>query len=235
MDRAHEQTRDKHEATADAFFTDATSDDAELVDDRERSSAEVAVHPVDGLRDDRYRVSPLEGFGSAMSRGAIAGLSAGLAMLVAAMYLAEAAGNSAVQPIVDASTVFLFQDEREGAVENLTIGLVTHLGLSIAFGVLFGLLVLLLKPMRKLVWLVLGGIAYGLLLYVANVQGLARAWFEWFVETDGPDQMVLALLHAGYGLLLAPFFIGWWGHRHYHHHHHHHHARHDARAREAGY
>lgn len=154
-------------------------------------------------------------------------------MLVAAMYAAEAAGDPAVLPLLDASTVFLFQDEPVAAIDNLSIGLVTHVGLSVAFGVLFGLLVLLLRPLRRLAWLVLGGVAYGLLLYVVNVQVLARAWFQWYVDADGSNQIVLVLLHGGYGLLLAPFFVGWWAQRHYHHHHHHHHVRHDARTYES--
>lgn len=83
------------------------------------------------------------------------------------------------------------------------IGLVTHLTLSASFGVAFALLVPLLRDMRTLVG---GAVAFGVALYLINFQILGRTVFPWFQE--GPDHLFELVAHAGFGLLLVPFFIG---------------------------
>lgn len=46
------------------------------------------------------------------------------------------------------------------------------------------------------------------MLYVVNIQILGRVAFEWFTDPKGPPQGFELVIHAVYGLLLAPFFIG---------------------------
>jgi uncharacterized membrane protein YagU involved in acid resistance len=141
-------------------------------------------------------------FGDRVARGTIAGIAAGLVFLVANMLWATRSDLPAVAPLVDISTIFNFDDVANPTTENMFIGLVTHLTLSAAFGVAFALLVPLLRDVRVLT---LGAVAFGVALYVLNFQILGRTAFPWF--QDGPDQVFELFAHAGFGLLLVPFFI----------------------------
>jgi uncharacterized membrane protein YagU involved in acid resistance len=140
--------------------------------------------------------------GDRVARGTVAGLAAGLVFLVANMLWATNSDLPAVAPLVDISTIFNFDEVANPTTENMFIGLVTHLTLSAAFGVAFALLVPLLREVRLLT---LGAVAFGLGLYVVNFQILGRTAFPWFQE--GPDQVFELFAHAGFGLLLVPFFL----------------------------
>jgi uncharacterized membrane protein YagU involved in acid resistance len=141
-------------------------------------------------------------FGDRVARGTIAGVAAGLVFLVANMLWATKSDLPAVAPLVDISTIFNFDDVANPTTENMFIGLVTHLTLSAAFGVAFALLVPLLRDIRILT---LAAVAFGVALYVVNFQILGRTAFPWFQE--GPDQVFELFAHAGFGLLLVPFFV----------------------------
>jgi hypothetical protein len=141
--------------------------------------------------------------GDRVARGTVAGVVAGLAFLVANMLWATKSDLPAVAPLIDISTIFNFDDVANPTTENMFIGLVTHLTLSATFGLLFALLVARLRDLRMLV---VGGIAFGVALYVVNFQILGRTVFPWFQE--GPDQLFELFAHAGFGLLLVPFFVG---------------------------
>jgi hypothetical protein len=144
--------------------------------------------------------------GERITRGTIAGLVAGLVFLIATMGYVTTQGKPAVAPMIDISTVFHGQDEPVPNPDNVVIGLVTHLTLSIVFGVVFALLLVLL-PRRAFV--VLGaGVVYGLLLYVVNFQIFGRTLFPWFTDPKGPDQGFEVFIHAVFGLFLGPFLIG---------------------------
>jgi uncharacterized membrane protein YagU involved in acid resistance len=148
----------------------------------------------------------LDDIGQRITRGAIGGIVAGLVFLIATMGYVTTQGKPAVAPMIDISTIFHGQDQPVPNSDNVVVGLVTHLTLSIAFGVVFGLLVLLL-PRRGLI--VLGaGVVYGLVLYVVNFQILGRTLFPWFTDPNGPDQGFEVFIHAVFGLVLAPFLIG---------------------------
>jgi hypothetical protein len=140
--------------------------------------------------------------GDRVARGTVAGVAAGLAFLVGNMLWATKSDLPAVAPLVDISTIFNFDDVANPTTENMFIGLVTHLTLSAAFGVAFALLVPLLRDVRLLT---LGAVAFGVGLYVVNFQILGRTAFPWFQE--GPDQVFELFAHAGFGLLLVPFFL----------------------------
>ena len=141
--------------------------------------------------------------GDRVSRGTVAGVAAGLLFLLANMLWATKSDLPAVAPLVDISTIFNFDDVAHPTTENMFVGLVTHLTLSASFGVAFALLVPLLRDTRMLT---AGGLVFGVALYLVNFQILGRTAFPWFQE--GPDQWFELVAHAGFGLLLVPFFLG---------------------------
>jgi hypothetical protein len=141
--------------------------------------------------------------GDRIARGTVAGMAAGLVFLVANMLWATKSDLPAVAPLVDISTIFNFDDVAHPTTENMFIGLVTHLTLSGGFGIAFALLVPLLRNLRLLT---AGGVAFGVALYLVNFQVLGRTAFPWFQE--GPEQLFELGAHAGFGLLLVPFFLG---------------------------
>ena len=168
------------------------------------SGPRIGAQP-DGARHEAHAgavPAPAE-FGDRVARGTIAGVAAGLVFLVANMLWATKSDLPAVAPLIDISTIFNFDDVAHPTTENMFIGLVTHLTLSAAFGVAFALLVPMLRDVRMLT---LGAVAFGVALYLVNFQILGRTAFPWFQE--GPDQVFELFAHAGFGLLLVPFFVG---------------------------
>ena len=148
--------------------------------------------------------------GDRITRGTVAGLFAGIVFLIAQMgWAVEQLGKPAVAPLLDMSTIFNNIDTLSPSMliapDNLLIGLVTHLTLTMLFGIVFAFIAAFL---RNPLLLALGGIGFGLVLYVVNIQILGRIVFEWFTDPMGPPQGFELWIHAGYGLLLAPFFIG---------------------------
>jgi len=143
----------------------------------------------------------LERFESRLVRGALGGAFAGLVFLLANMWFADSQGMPAVAPMLDISTIFHFSDQPEVSPENVVIGLVVHMTLSMGFGIAFSLVVPLLTNARTLV---AGAVGFGIALYLFNFQVLGRLFFEWFQE--GPNQLFELFIHAVYGLLLVPFF-----------------------------
>ena len=141
--------------------------------------------------------------GDRVTRGTVAGVGAGLVFLLANMLWATKGGMPAVAPLVDISTIFNLDDRAHPTSENVVVGLVTHLWLSAAFGVIFALALPRPRDPRALV---LAGVGFGVLLYLVNFQVLGRTAFPWFQEA--PDQLFELVAHAGFGLLLVPFFLG---------------------------
>ena len=141
--------------------------------------------------------------GGYLTRGAVGGLSAGLLFLLANMGWATKAGMPGVAPLIDIATIFNVTEKPDPTPENISIGLVTHLNLSMVFGIAFGLGAAVIRNARTLI---LAGPAYGVALSLVNFQILGRTAFPWFQE--GPDQLFELFAHAGYGLLLVPFLVG---------------------------
>lgn len=141
-----------------------------------------------------------------LARGVIAGTAAGLLFLLANMWFAVSKGMPAAAPLYDISTIFHFADKPEPTPENAVVGLVTHLTLAAAFGVLLALVAPLLGS-RAALWG--GGIGFGVVLYLVNFQILGRIAFEWFQV--GPNQTFELFAHAAYGLALVPFLLGFVG------------------------
>ncbi len=150
--------------------------------------------------------------GDLFTRGAIAGITAGFVFLLANMAYATTQGKPSLAPFMDISTIFHGTDKPASmtpTLDMLATGAVVHISLSIAFGVVFALLVGAFAPLVRN-WLVLAaaGVLYGVALYVVNFQILGNTIFEWFTNPQGPDQGFEVFIHAVFGLLLVPFFLG---------------------------
>jgi len=150
--------------------------------------------------------------GDLFTRGAVAGIAAGFVFLLANMAYATTQGKPSVAPFMDISTIFHGTDQPASmtpTVDMLATGAVVHFTLSIAFGVVFALLVGAFSPLVRN-WLVLtaAGVVYGLALYIVNFQILGNTIFEWFTNPQGPNQGFEVFIHAVFGLLLVPFFLG---------------------------
>jgi uncharacterized membrane protein YagU involved in acid resistance len=150
--------------------------------------------------------------GDLFTRGAVAGLAAGFVFLLANMAYATTQGKPSVAPFMDISTIFHGTNKPASmtpTVDMLATGAIVHFSLSIAFGVVFALLVGAFSPLVRN-WLVLtaAGVVYGLALYVVNFQILGNTIFEWFTNPQGPNQGFEVFIHAVFGFLLVPFFLG---------------------------
>ncbi len=143
------------------------------------------------------------------TRGSVAGFVGGVGFLLATMAFVTTKDLPAVAPLIDISTIFHGQDTPTPSPENMLVGLVTHTGLSILFGIGFALLVTAVPTLRRVPLLVGAAIAYGLLLYLVNFQILGRTLFPWFTNPKGPNQGFEVFIHAVYGLMLVPFFLAW--------------------------
>lgn len=145
----------------------------------------------------------LHGLDDRLARGVVAGIAAGLVFLLMNMGWATKNDMPAIAPLLDISTIFNVAERPEPTPDNMAVGLVTHLALSMGFGVGFALLLPLLGNVRKLT---LGAAGFGIALYLVNFQLLGRTAFPWFQEA--PDQGFELVAHALFGLLLVPFFAG---------------------------
>lgn len=145
-----------------------------------------------------------------ITRGVAAGLAGGLVFILVNMFAAQSAGKPPIAPFVAISTLLRFSDmpitEPMSAVPTeVALGIVVHLFNSVLFGVVFALIAPLL---RSSALLVLGGLGYGLALYLVNFQVIGRLFFPWFVDPRGPNQLVELIVHPlAYGLVLVPFFL----------------------------
>jgi uncharacterized membrane protein YagU involved in acid resistance len=150
--------------------------------------------------------------GDLFTRGAVAGIAAGFVFLLANMAYATSEGKPALAPFMDISTIFHGTDQPVSmtpTLDMLATGAVVHISLSIAFGVVFALLVGAFAPvLRNWLALAVAGAVYGFALYVVNFQIFGNTLFQWFTNPKGPDQGFEVLIHAAFGLMLVPFFIG---------------------------
>jgi len=138
--------------------------------------------------------------GGLLARGAIAGIVAGMAFLLAEMWFAVSQGKPGTSPLYAISTIF-------HASSAPVLGLTIHIVLSLGFGM--GFAVLLVPWLRNLLALVLGGLGYGLALWVLDIQILGRTVFPFFAPKGSSDLIFGLLAHVLiFGLLLVPFFLG---------------------------
>lgn len=124
------------------------------------------------------------------------------------MAYATSKGKPSLAPFMDISTIFHGTDRPVSmtpTLDMLATGAVVRISLSIAFGIVFALLVGAFAPLLRN-RLVLGGagIVSGLGLYVVNFQILGNTLFQWFTNPQGPDQGFEVFIHAAFGADARP-------------------------------
>ncbi len=156
-------------------------------------------------------------FSNLLTTGAVAGLTVGFPFILANMIyatsqpaIANVPGGiklPAIAPFLDIGTIFYFDEMPQTTPEYPFVGLITHFSLSIVFGLIFALVVVPLLSSARL--LLIGGVAFGGVLYIVNYQILGRVLFEWFDPSTalGPNPWFGLLTHLGFGLLLVAFFL----------------------------
>ena len=144
--------------------------------------------------------------GGLLARGAIAGVVAGMGFLLANMWYAVSQGLPGIAPLYVMSTVFHASSAPVAIPGEAVLGLTMHVILSLGFGMGFAVLVPWLRNAPALVG---GALAYGLALWVLNIEILGRTVFPFFTNAKGPDQLFEFFIHPLiFGLLLVPFFLG---------------------------
>jgi hypothetical protein len=147
------------------------------------------------------RASAGEPLGRRLVRGALGGFVAGLVFIGITMWFSDSLGNPTEGPLNLISTLVLGGDALETGDVNAGVGFVVHSVLSVAFGMLFALVVSFFGNNGTLA---LAGGVYGALLYVVNFQLIARAGIERFLQ--GPNQPFELVIHVVFGYLLAVAF-----------------------------
>src|SRR5215469_16739347 len=143
---------------------------------------------------------PLD-LGGLLARGAIAGIVAGMSFLLADMWFAVSQGKPAISPLYAIATVFHASKAPVPAPAEPVLGLTTHIVLSLGFGMGFALL--FVPWLRTLPALVLGGLGYGLALWLLDIQILGRTVFPVFAPKGSSDLIFGLLDHVLiFGLLL---------------------------------
>lgn len=143
-----------------------------------------------------------------LTRGTAAGLTGGLMFILANMWYTTTHGKPAVAPLLAISTIFYGSDKPVADPTHVVAGLVLHLGLSIAFGVAFVAIAAVLGLGSRPLLLLVGGLVYGLVLYLVNFQVFGRLFFPFFVNPMGPNQGFELWIHpVTFGLLLVPFAL----------------------------
>lgn len=158
-------------------------------------------------RDHNYRSGG--DIGAIFARGATAGLVGGLVFALANMWFAASGGKPAVAPFLAISTIFHASPMPVMDPAEVVIGLVTHVALSVLFGIVFAVAVTVLGLGRRPLLLVTASVIFGLALYVVNFQVFGRLFFTWFVNPNGPNQVFELWIHpVAFGLVMVPFFLG---------------------------
>ncbi len=148
-----------------------------------------------------------------LSRGAVAGLVAGLAFIVASMYFADYSGKPTVAPFVAISTIFHGSAKPimtpAALPAEVVTGVIVHLAFSISFGIGFAVVARAARRVvHNLPTLVAAALVYGTLLWVLNFEILGRTAFKFFSNPHGPNITFQGIIHPFiFGLFLVPFFV----------------------------
>lgn len=111
--------------------------------------------------------------GAVMARGAVAGLAGGVLFALANMWYADAHRKPPVAPFLAISTIFHHTKMPVMSQPDVIAGLVLHLGLSLLFGMVFAIGVVVLRLTQRPLMLLGAGLVYGLALYLVNFQIIA--------------------------------------------------------------
>ena len=138
--------------------------------------------------------------GGDLVRGVLGGLIAGMIFAVATMWFVTSIGLPARTPLLMISTIVLGDDAMATGEADSSIGLIVHVMLSIAYGIVFALLA---RRLRTNGDVALAGLLYGGLLYLVNFQILARVAFGTFRMANQPFEVTV---HLVFGALLGLAF-----------------------------
>lgn len=146
--------------------------------------------------------------GAVLARGAVAGLAGGMLLRWPTCGTPTRTANRR-SPFLAISTIFHGTKMPVMSQPDVIAGLVLHLALSLLFGIVFAIGVVLLRLPQRRPLLLAAAVGCGLALYVVNFQIIGRAAFPFFVNPKGPNQIFELWIHpVAYGLLLVPFFLG---------------------------
>lgn len=135
-------------------------------------------------------------------RGLVAGIVAGMVFAGVTMWFTASMGNPAEMPLHMISTIVLGAGAMEAGTTSVAVGLVVHLVLSAAFGMVFALVVPLMRTNGTVA---LVGTVYGALLYVVNFLILSPIAFPVFQNANQPFEL---FAHVVFGTLLSFAFFG---------------------------
>ncbi|MBO0885447.1 MAG: hypothetical protein J2P17_34950 [Mycobacterium sp.] len=136
-------------------------------------------------------------------RGVIGGVLAGMVFTGVTMWFATTMpGGKADMPLRMISTIVKGSGAMAAGTTSPELGLIVHLVLSAAFGVVFVLAVPLFRSNGTVA---LAGTAYGALLYVVNFLVLAKLAFHVFEQANQPFEL---FAHIVFGTLLSFAFFG---------------------------
>lgn len=138
--------------------------------------------------------------------GGIAGLIAGTAVLVAAvLYSWLATPEEAWLPMKNVAATWLGVGALIGGVWTVLIGVATHFGNSIAWGIVFGLL---MSRCRNPVLTLVAGFVWAMVVYLV-MTWVALPWINQTMAARVAVQPVWWwwLLHAIYGVVLGAAFL----------------------------
>ncbi|WP_152649771.1 hypothetical protein [Demequina oxidasica] len=140
-----------------------------------------------------------------MLRGAIGGLVAGVIFGLFQMWFLADAGVPADTIIHMIATIVQPDEYFAAGTTSLAVGWAVHVGLSVTYGALLGLLAAEFKSNASRV--ALAGF-YGLVIYMFNFLLLVPLFYPVFEIANQPFE---AVVHVVYGFLLAPFLVKWRG------------------------
>lgn len=141
--------------------------------------------------------------------GLIMGIVAGVIFAMFEMIVAEMQGDGFWMPLRMIGAIVLGEDALESTyslTEAAIAGLLVHMVLSAAFGLIFGVVAASVASLRESrVALVVAASIFGLALWLVNFYLIAPVAFEWFETTDPLVQFVAHTFFFGsvLGALLA--------------------------------
>jgi len=135
-----------------------------------------------------------------MGRGTLGGIAAGTMFAGIEIWSATSNHLPVRAPFLAISTIVLGDSALTTGQANVAIGLLVHTGISIFYGMLFGLFT---PRLRTNGTVALAGLAYGGLIYLIDLQLIAPIWFPLF--TSG-DQSFSLLVHLLYGMVVGIAF-----------------------------
>ncbi len=136
-----------------------------------------------------------------VARGVVGGIVAGGLFLAATMWFATSVGDPAKAPLLMMSTIVKGDDAMMAGTASVGLGLVVHLVLSTAFGLVFAGIA---SRLRTAGTIAAAGVGYGAALYLVNFKILSPALFTTFEMANQPFELVV---HVVFGALLALAFL----------------------------